>query len=152
MGQHVELTPDARYALSMAAVEAHRLHHEYVGTEHLLLGLLQERSNEAVVALNQLGVAPQSVRQEIDATVRKGIEAAVPVDPAEPLPFTSRGMKAINEATREASRLEHGAVTAGDLLVGLLLEQRGIAAQLLNAAGAQVETVRAALHDAGLTT
>ena len=152
MGQHVELAPDARYALSMATVEAHRLHHEYVGTEHLLLGLLQERSNEAVVALNQLGVAPQSVRQEIDATVKIGIERAVPVDPAGQLPFTTKGMKAINEAAREASRLEHRAVTAGDLLVGLLLEGRGIAAQLLNAAGAQVETVRAALHDTRLTT
>jgi len=141
-----EFGPDAREAVLAASAEAERMHHEYVGTEHLLLALLQNRSVETTTALRRLGVTPTVVRERVHAVVKSGRDAGEPGPATEPKPFTRRCVTSLEAAVAEARRLDHPALTPGDLLVGLLLEQRGIAAQLLGEAGVGVDALRVALE------
>ena len=144
MTAQLEFGHDARYALSMANVEAGKLHHEYVGTEHMLLGLLHKEAGSVVAALDRLGVTPSVLRDSITALVKAGTGCT---ETEELRPFTSRCKTVITEAGREATEHEHASITAGDLLVGLFREGNGVAGQVLTHAGLDAQYVRSALQE-----
>jgi ATP-dependent Clp protease ATP-binding subunit ClpC len=124
----------------MAREEAARLHHEYVGTEHILLGLIREGEGVAAAVLTNLNVDLDEVQQKIEETVKKG-KAPAPEGPD--LPYTSRAKKVLELAMSEARELNHSYVGTEHLLLGLLREEKGIAAQVLNDAGVSLEQARA---------
>src|SRR6059058_6275999 len=137
-------TERVRKVLAMAREEAARLKHEYVGTEHILLGLIREGEGVAAAVLQNLSVDLDEIQQKIEETVKKG-KAAAATGPD--LPYTSRAKKVLELAMGEARDLSHGYVGTEHLLLGLLREEKGIAAQVLSDAGvnldaARVETLR----------
>jgi len=133
-------TERVRKVLAMAREEASRLHHEYVGTEHILLGLIREGEGVAAAVLNNLSVDLEEIQQKIEDTVKKGKAAqASGVD----LPYTSRAKKVLELAMGEARELNHSYVGTEHLLLGLLREEKGIAAQVLTDAGVHLEAARA---------
>ncbi|HPF62430.1 MAG: ATP-dependent Clp protease ATP-binding subunit [Gemmatimonadetes bacterium] len=133
-------TDRVRKVLQMAREEAARLHHEYVGTEHILLGLIREGEGVAAAVLTNLGVDLDDVQQKIEETVKKG-KAAAATGPE--LPYTSRAKKVLELAMMEARELNHSYVGTEHLLLGLLREEKGIAAQVLTDAGITLEQARA---------
>jgi ATP-dependent Clp protease ATP-binding subunit ClpC len=133
-------TDRVRKVLQMAREEAARLHHEYVGTEHILLGLIREGEGVAAAVLTNLNVELDEVQQKIEETVKKG-KAAASTGPD--LPYTSRAKKVLELAMTEARELNHSYVGTEHLLLGLLREEKGIAAQVLNDAGVTLEQSRA---------
>ena len=133
-------TDRVRKVLQMAREEAARLHHEYVGTEHILLGLIREGEGVAAAVLTNLNVELDDVQQKIEETVKKG-KAAASTGPD--LPYTSRAKKVLELAMTEARELNHSYVGTEHLLLGLLREEKGIAAQVLNDAGITLEQARA---------
>ena len=133
-------TERVRKVLAMAREEAARLHHEYVGTEHILLGLIREGEGVAAAVLNNLSVDLEEVQQKIEETVKKG-KAAQALGPD--LPYTSRAKKVLELAMGEARELNHSYVGTEHLLLGLLREEKGIAAQVLTDAGVNLEAARA---------
>jgi ATP-dependent Clp protease ATP-binding subunit ClpC len=124
----------------MAREEAARLHHEYVGTEHILLGLIREGEGVAAAVLTNLNVDLEEIQQKIEETVKKG-KAAAAAGPD--LPYTSRAKKVLELAMSEARELNHSYVGTEHLLLGLLREEKGIAAQVLTDAGVNLEQARA---------
>jgi ATP-dependent Clp protease ATP-binding subunit ClpC len=133
-------TDRVRKVLQMAREEAARLHHEYVGTEHILLGLIREGEGVAAAVLTNLSVELDEIQQKIEETVKKG-KAAAAAGPD--LPYTSRAKKVLELAMTEARELNHSYVGTEHLLLGLLREEKGIAAQVLNDAGVTLEQSRA---------
>ena len=133
-------TDRVRKVLQMAREEAARLHHEYVGTEHILLGLIREGEGVAAAVLTNLGVDLEDIQQKIEETVKKG-KAAAATGPE--LPYTSRAKKVLELAMMEARELSHSYVGTEHLLLGLLREEKGIAAQVLTDAGVTLEQARA---------
>src|SRR5437667_429694 len=133
-------TDRVRKVLQMAREEAARLHHEYVGTEHILLGLIREREGVAAAVLTNLNVDLEEIQQKIEETVKKG-KAAAAAGPD--LPYTSRAKKVLELAMNEANELNHRYVGTEHLLLGLLREDKGIAAQVLTEAGVTIERARA---------
>lgn len=133
-------TERVRKVLAMAREEAARLHHEYVGTEHILLGLIREGEGVAAAVLQNLSVDLEEVQQKIEETVKKG-KAAQTTGPD--LPYTSRAKKVLELAMGEARELNHSYVGTEHLLLGLLREEKGIAAQVLTDAGVNLEAARA---------
>ncbi|MGE0555843.1 MAG: ATP-dependent Clp protease ATP-binding subunit, partial [Gemmatimonadales bacterium] len=133
-------TDRVRKVLQMAREEAARLHHEYVGTEHILLGLIREGEGVAAAVLTNLNVDLEEVQQKIEETVKKGKAAA---QPGPDLPYTSRAKKVLELAMTEARELNHSYVGTEHLLLGLLREEKGIAAQVLSDAGVSLEQSRA---------
>ncbi len=133
-------TDRVRKVLQMAREEAARLHHEYVGTEHILLGLIREGEGVAAAVLTNLGVELEEIQQKIEETVKKG-KAAAAAGPE--LPYTSRAKKVLELAMMEARELNHSYVGTEHLLLGLLREEKGIAAQVLTDAGVTLEQSRA---------
>jgi ATP-dependent Clp protease ATP-binding subunit ClpC len=123
----------------MAREEAARLHHEYVGTEHILLGLIREGEGVAAAVLQNLSVDLDEVQQKIEEQVKKG-KAQAPTGPD--LPYTSRAKKVLELAMAEARELNHSYVGTEHLLLGLLREEKGIAAQVLTEANVTLETAR----------
>ena len=123
-------TERVRKVLAMAREEAVRLHHEYVGTEHLLLGLIREGEGVAAAVLRNFSVDFDQVQQKIEERVKKG-EAVTGPD----LPFTSRAKQVLKLAMDEARDLGHGYVGTEHLLLGLIREGEGIAAQVLGDVG-----------------
>src|SRR5436189_248331 len=121
-------TDRVRKVLQMAREEAARLHHEYVGTEHILLGLIREGEGVAAAVLTNLNVDLEEIQQKIEETVKKG-KAAAAAGPD--LPYTSRAKKVLELAMSEARELNHSYVGTEHLLLGLLREEKGIAAQVL---------------------
>jgi ATP-dependent Clp protease ATP-binding subunit ClpC len=124
----------------MAREEAARLHHEYVGTEHILLGLIREGEGVAAAVLTNLSVDLEEVQQKIEETVKKGKASSAP---GPDLPYTSRAKKVLELAMTEARELNHSYVGTEHLLLGLLREEKGIAAQVLTDAGVTLEQSRA---------
>jgi ATP-dependent Clp protease ATP-binding subunit ClpC len=124
----------------MAREEAARLHHEYVGTEHILLGLIREGEGVAAAVLQNLSVDLDEIQQKIEETVKKG-KAAAATGPD--LPYTSRAKKVLELAMGEARDLSHGYVGTEHLLLGLLREEKGIAAQVLTDAGVNLDAAKA---------
>jgi ATP-dependent Clp protease ATP-binding subunit ClpC len=133
-------TERVRKVLAMAREEAARLHHEYVGTEHILLGLIREGEGVAATVLQNLSVELDEIQQKIEETVKKG-KAAQTTGPD--LPYTSRAKKVLELAMSEARELNHSYVGTEHLLLGLLREEKGIAAQVLTDAGVNLEAARA---------
>src|SRR5574338_287198 len=133
-------TDRVRKVLQMAREEAARLHHEYVGTEHILLGLIREGEGVAAAVLTNLNVDLEDIQQKIEETVKKG-KAATAAGPE--LPYTSRAKKVLELAMTEARELNHSYVGTEHLLLGLLREEKGIAAQVLTDAGVSLEASRA---------
>jgi len=132
-------TERVRKVLAMAREEAARLHHEYVGTEHILLGLIREGEGVAATVLQNLNVELDEIQQKIEETVKKG-KAASATGPD--LPYTSRAKKVLELAMSEARELAHSYVGTEHLLLGLLREEKGIAAQVLTDAGVNLEAAR----------
>ncbi|MGI8496998.1 MAG: ATP-dependent Clp protease ATP-binding subunit [Gemmatimonadaceae bacterium] len=132
-------TERVRKVLAMAREEAARLHHEYVGTEHILLGLIREGEGVAAAVLQNLSVDLDDVQQKIEETVKKG-KAAQTTGPD--LPYTSRAKKVLELAMSEARELNHSYVGTEHLLLGLLREEKGIAAQVLTDTGVNLDAAR----------
>ena len=115
-------TERVRKVLQMAREEAQRLHHEYVGTEHILLGLIREGEGVAAAVLQSLNVDLDEIQQKIEESVKKG-KAAQASGPD--LPYTSRAKKVLELAMSEARELNHSYVGTEHLLLGLLREEKG---------------------------
>jgi ATP-dependent Clp protease ATP-binding subunit ClpC len=134
------MTEPVRSALATAREEAVRLHHEYVGTEHILLGLIRDGEGVAAAVLQNLQVDLDDIQKEIEKHVKKG--RAMRTIGAD-LPYTSRAKKVLELAMSEARELNHRYVGTEHLLLGLLREEKGIAAQVLTKLKADLESVRA---------
>jgi ATP-dependent Clp protease ATP-binding subunit ClpC len=132
-------TDRVRKVLAMAREEAIRLQHDYVGTEHILLGLIREGEGVAAAVLMNLNVDLEQIHERIEESVRKG-KATIALGE---LPYTSRAKKVLEYAMAEARELNHSYVGTEHLLLGLLREEKGIAAQVLNSLGVSLEDARA---------
>ncbi len=132
-------TDRVRKVLAMAREEAIRLQHDYVGTEHILLGLIREGEGVAAQVLLNLNVDLEQIHERIEESVRKG-KATIALGE---LPYTSRAKKVLEYAMAEARELNHSYVGTEHLLLGLLREEKGIAAQVLNSLGVSLEDARA---------
>jgi len=141
--QGYNFTERVRRSLAFAREEARRLHHEYVGTEHILLGLICEGEGVASAVLLNLDIKPDAVRQKIEETVKTG---KAPEATGRDLPYTSRAKKVLELAMMEARDLGHPYVGTEHLLLGLLREGKGIGAQVLNAAGLYLGPAREAVQ------
>jgi ATP-dependent Clp protease ATP-binding subunit ClpA len=132
-------TERVRKVLALAREEAVRLNHEYVGTEHMLLGLIREGQGVAAATLIGLGVDLEELAERIDATVKRGKTETGP-----DLPYTSRAKKSLELAMTEARDLNHSYVGTEHLLLGLIREEKGIAAQvIIDVSGRGLEEFRA---------
>ena len=132
-------TERTRHVLQLAREEAQRLHHEYVGTEHILLGILHNGDGVATAALFALNVNADALAGAIVRTVSQG--SAPPSGPD--LPYTSRAKKVLELAMSEARELHHSYVGTEHLLIGLVREGNGVAAQVLSDAGVTLDRLRA---------
>jgi ATP-dependent Clp protease ATP-binding subunit ClpC len=128
----------ARKALELADQEARRFQHEYIGTEHLLLGLLQAGPGVGVSALTNLNVDLDRLRHQVEVIMQPGPGTS----PRDPLPMTPRSKKALEFAMDEARRLKQEYVGTEHLLLGLRMEQEGVAAAILANFGVELETLR----------
>ena len=124
-------TDRVRKVLAMAREEAIRLQHDYVGTEHILLGLIREGEGVAAAVLQNLSVDLDQIHERVEESVRKG-KATISLGE---LPYTSRAKKVLEFAMAEARDFNHSYVGTEHLLLGLLREEKGIAAQVLNSLG-----------------
>jgi ATP-dependent Clp protease ATP-binding subunit ClpC len=132
-------TERVRKVLAMAREEATRLHHEYVGTEHILLGLVREGEGVATAVLDNLYVDREALRRRVDEVVEPGKRGLVP---GPDLPYTARAKKVLEHAMSEARELKHSYLGTEHLLLGALREGKGIAAQLLGEAGVTLDAAR----------
>jgi ATP-dependent Clp protease ATP-binding subunit ClpA len=130
-------TDRARRVVVLAQEEARMLNHNYIGTEHLLLGLVHEGEGVAARALESLGISLQAVRLPVEEIIGQGQQA-----PAGHMPLTPRAKKVIELAGREASDLGHNYIGTEHLLLGLIREGEGVAAQVLVKLGADFAGVR----------
>ena len=132
-------TDRVRKVLAMAREEAIRLQHDYVGTEHILLGLIREGEGVAAAVLTNLNVDLDQIHERVEESVRKG-KATIALGE---LPYTSRAKKVLEFAMAEARDFNHSYVGTEHLLLGLLREEKGIAAQVLNSLGVTLDEARA---------
>jgi ATP-dependent Clp protease ATP-binding subunit ClpC len=131
-------TDRARKAMQLANAEAKRLRHEYIGTEHILLGVVQERSGVAAVVLKNLEVDIARIRVEAEKLVPSGPDlVTVPI-----LPQTPRAKRVIELALEEARNLQHNYVGTEHVLLGLTRETEGIAAHVLMNLGLRLDDIR----------
>jgi len=131
-------TDRARKVMNLAKSEAQRLNHEYIGTEHILLGLVQEGSGVAANVLRGMGIDLKRIRSEVEKLV-KGSATMVPMGN---LPFTPRAKKVLELSLEEASQLGHNYIGTEHLLLGLIKESEGIAARVLTNLSVKLEDVR----------
>ena len=140
MSNSYNFSERVRKVISLSREEAHRLHHEYVGTEHLLLALIEDGGGVATAVMQTLDVDLAKVRTDIETEVKTGPAG----DAGSPdLPFTSRAKKVMELAMAEALDLNHHYVGTEHLLLGLLREEKGVAAQMLIRHGLTLERARA---------
>ena len=132
------LTDRARKVMALANQEAQRFNHEYIGTEHILLGLVKEGSGVGANVLKNLDIDLRKVRLEVEKLVKSGPEMVT----MGKLPQTPRAKKVIEYAIEEARNLNHNYVGTEHLLLGLLREHDGVAAQVLMNLGLKLEEVR----------
>ena len=133
-------TDRARKVMQLANQEAQRFNHEYIGTEHILLGLVSEGSGVAANVLKNLSIELRKVRREIEKIVQHGPGGERP--PKGRLPQTPRAQKVIDYSIDEARRLGHNYVGTEHLLLGLLREEEGVASLVLMNLGLKLEEVR----------
>jgi ATP-dependent Clp protease ATP-binding subunit ClpA len=134
-------TNNARHAVVLAQEEARRLHHNYIGTEHVLLGLLGEPDGLACRALAGVGMSLEAARNEVTAIVGTGAAA-----PSGHIPFTPRAKKTLELSLREALQLHHNYIGTEHILLGLIREGEGVAAQVLKQ-HADITAIRVAVLD-----
>ena len=120
-------TDRARKVMQLANQEAQRFNHEYIGTEHVLLGLIKEGSGVAANVLKNLDVDLRKIRMEVEKLVQSGPDMVT----MGKLPQTPRAKKVIEYSMEEARNLNHNYVGTEHILLGLLREQEGVAAQVL---------------------
>jgi len=131
-------TDRARKVMQLANQEAQRFNHEYIGTEHILLGLVKEGSGVAANVLKNLDIDLRKIRLEVEKIVQSGLDMVT----MGKLPQTPRAKKVIEYSIEEARNLNHNYVGTEHLLLGLLREQEGVAAQVLMNLGLKLEDVR----------
>src|SRR5438874_4156761 len=134
-------TDRARKVMQLANQEAIRFGHEYIGTEHMLLGLVKEGAGVAANVLKNLNVDLSKIRREVKKIVQVGA-GGVEISTVGKLPHTPRAKKVIEYSIEEARNLNHNYVGTEHLLLGLLREQEGVAAQVLMNLGLKLEDVR----------
>src|ERR1700755_1045390 len=130
-------TDRARRVVVLAQEEARLLHHNYIGTEHILLGLIHEGEGVAAKALESLGISLEAVRQQVEEIIGQGQQA-----PSGHIPFTPRAKKVLELSLREALQLGHNYIGTEHILLGLIREGEGVAAQVLVKLGADLSRVR----------
>ncbi|RKY41262.1 MAG: hypothetical protein DRP76_00275 [Candidatus Omnitrophota bacterium] len=131
-------TERARKVLVLAKEEARRFNHDYIGTEHILLGLIREGEGVACAVLQNLGIDLNRLRKELERLISPGSIATIGGD----LPFTPRAKKALELAAEEARNLGHNYIGTEHILLGLLREEEGLAAQVLYSLGVDLRKVR----------
>jgi ATP-dependent Clp protease ATP-binding subunit ClpC len=130
-------TDPARRVVVLAQEEARLLNHNYIGTEHILLGLVREGEGKAAQVLLSLRISLDECRARIQEIIGRGTDA-----PSGHIPFTPRAKKVLELSLREALQLGHNYIGTEHLLIGLLREEAGVAAQVLVKLGLDLATVR----------
>ncbi|WP_372595302.1 ATP-dependent Clp protease ATP-binding subunit [Actinotalea sp.] len=130
-------TDRARRVVVLAQEEARMLNHNYIGTEHILLGLIHEGEGVAAKALESLGISLDAVRSQVQEIIGEGQQA-----PSGHIPFTPRAKKVLELSLREALQLGHNYIGTEHILLGLIREGEGVAAQVLGKLGADLNRVR----------
>ena len=133
-------TDKARRVVVHAQEEARRVNHNYIGTEHLLLGLLREKEGVAAKALASMDISLEDVRGQVEEIIGRGETM-----PAGNIPFTPRAKKVLELSLRESIQLGHNYIGSEHLLLGLVREGEGVAAQVLVKQGAGLDAVRGAV-------
>ena len=133
-----KFTDKARRVVVLAQEEAKSLNHNYIGTEHILLGLIHEGEGVAAKALEALGISQEAVRDQVKEIIGQGQST-----PVGHIPFTPRAKKVLELSLREALQLGHSYIGTEHLLLGLIKEGEGVAAQVLTKLGADSNRVRA---------
>ncbi|MFH1189998.1 MAG: ATP-dependent Clp protease ATP-binding subunit [Candidatus Omnitrophota bacterium] len=131
-------TERARKVILLAKEEAKRFNHDYIGTEHILLGLVREGEGVAAAVLASFGLSPDKIRLEVEKLVQPGPATVVSGD----LPFTPKAKKVIELAIDEARSLGHNYIGTEHLLLGLIREGEGVASQVLMNSGLELDKVR----------
>jgi ATP-dependent Clp protease ATP-binding subunit ClpA len=121
----------------LAQEDARALKHDYVGTEHILLGLIHQGEGVAAQALESLGISLEGVRQQVEEIIGQGQQA-----PSGRIPFTQRAKKVLDLSMREALQLGHNYIGTEHILLGLIREGEGVAAQVLVRLGADLDWAR----------
>jgi ATP-dependent Clp protease ATP-binding subunit ClpC len=127
----------ARQVIVLAQEEARMLDHNYVGTEHILLGLIRQGEGVAAKALESLGISLDVIRQEVEEIIGRGQET-----PSGHIPFTPRAKKVLEFSLRESRQFGHDYIATEHILLGLVREGGGVAAQVLVKLGADLNLVR----------
>ena len=130
-------TDRARRVVVLAQEEARMLNHNYIGTEHILLGLIHEGEGVAAKALESMGISLEGVRAQVEEIIGQGQQA-----PSGHIPFTPRAKKVLELSLREALQLGHNSIGTEHILLGLIREGEGVAAQVLVKLGADLNRVR----------
>ena len=130
-------TDRARRVVVLAQEEARRLDHDYIGTEHLLLGLIREGEGVGARALESFEISLDAVRQQVEEIIGRGQQ-----EPPGHIPFTPRAKKVLELSLRESKQLGHNYIGTEHILLGLLREGDGVAAQVLVRLGADLNRVR----------
>jgi ATP-dependent Clp protease ATP-binding subunit ClpA len=130
-------TDRARRVVVLAQEEARLLNHNYIGTEHILLGLIHEGEGVAATSLESLGISLEAVRGQVEEIIGQGQSA-----PTGHIPFTPRAKKVLELSLREAKQLGHNYIGTEHILLGLVREGEGVAAQVLVELGADLSWVR----------
>ncbi len=130
-------TDRARRVVVLAQEEARMLNHNYIGTEHILLGLIHEGEGVAAKALESLNISLEAVRRQVEEVIGQGQQA-----PSGHIPFTPRAKKVLELSLREALQLGHNYIGTEHILLGLIREGEGVAAQVLIKLGADLNRVR----------
>jgi ATP-dependent Clp protease ATP-binding subunit ClpC len=131
-------TDSARRSVVLAQEEARRLDHDYIGTEHLLLGLLQQGDGVAAQVFVKLGLDASQARRHVEELVGRGSGA-----PPAHIPFTPRAKKVLELALKEALKLKHDYIGTEHILLGIVREGDGVGAQVLTRSGLDLSSVRA---------
>jgi len=130
-------TDAARRVVVLAQQEARMLNHNYIGTEHILLGLIHEGEGVAAKALESLGISLEAVRQQVEEIIGQGQQA-----PSGHIPFTPRAKTVLELSLREALKLGHNFIGTEHILLALVRESEAVAAQVLVRLGADLNRVR----------
>ncbi|HIT74621.1 MAG TPA: NDP-hexose 4-ketoreductase, partial [Candidatus Avipropionibacterium avicola] len=130
-------TDRARRVVVLAQEEARLLNHNYIGTEHILLGLIHEGEGVAAKALESMGISLEAVREKVEEIIGQGQQS-----PQGHIPFTPRAKRVLELSLREALQLNHSYIGTEHILLGLIREGEGVAAQVLVKLGADLNRVR----------
>src|SRR5579872_2913377 len=135
-------TNRARHVVVLAQEEARLLQHNYIGTEHILLGLLGEPEGIAAKALDRFGMTREATREEVRGIIGTGTAA-----PSGHIPFTPRAKKTLELALREALQLHHNYIGTEHILLGVIREGDGVGARVLQNHAPDLQVIRAAVLD-----